>query len=77
MRQLTAIANLEPVSRSFIEISLFPEYFTRLTLFTDLIIQKRLRCEFAQFQVASNASNDSSFYGNMLVLPTGQILFHK
>src|SRR5438046_7225779 len=24
---------------------------------------------------APNASNDSSFYGNMLVLPTGQILF--
>jgi len=24
---------------------------------------------------APNAENDSSFYGNMLVLPTGQILF--
>ncbi len=28
-----------------------------------------------EISAAPNASNDSSFYGNMLVLPTGQILF--
>ena len=28
-----------------------------------------------QISPAPNASNDSSFYGNLLVLPTGQILF--
>jgi len=77
VRQLSALANLEPVSRTFIEISLFPNTSCAQRFFTDLIIQTRLRREFAQFQVASNASNDSSFYGNMLVLPTGQILFHK
>jgi len=59
MRQLSAIANLEPVSRSFSENGSqmanlnkpVPQYFIRPTLFTDLIIQKRLRCEFAQFRV--------------------------
>ena len=50
------IANLEPVSRTFIEISLFPSTFTRPTPSTGRIIQKRLRCESVQFQVASSAS---------------------